>query len=138
MIAFTPAPDPMAMPDATSVPGSRRLHLVPEVGRAYAPAHVLPGTYRRRQALAAGFVATAMAVATMVLGALSDGARSVGEPALRMPAGTPYVVQPGDTLWSIAVRLDPNDDPRPMVDRLAADHGGALLRVGDDLWLPRV
>lgn len=30
-----------------------------------------------------------------------------------------YVVRPGDTLWSIAERLVPGEDPRPLVDALA-------------------
>jgi hypothetical protein len=29
-----------------------------------------------------------------------------------------YVVRPGDTLWSIARRLDPSEDPRRVVDAL--------------------
>ena len=48
-----------------------------------------------------------------------------------------YVVEPGDTLWSIAHRVAPGQDPRPVVDRLieANDvHGG--LRVGQELSIP--
>ena len=29
-----------------------------------------------------------------------------------------YVVEPGDTLWSIARRVAPGHDPRPVVDAL--------------------
>ena len=47
-----------------------------------------------------------------------------------------YVVQPGDTLWSIAEQLAPRSDPRPLVDRLAAAHGGAALVAGERLSLP--
>ncbi|MGA9159320.1 MAG: LysM peptidoglycan-binding domain-containing protein [Actinomycetota bacterium] len=32
---------------------------------------------------------------------------------------TSYVVREGDTLWSIARRVSPGDDPRPLVDTLA-------------------
>jgi hypothetical protein len=46
-----------------------------------------------------------------------------------------YVVQPGDTLWSIARQIDPNGDPRPIVDRLAERAGGAALRPGQRLSL---
>ena len=48
-----------------------------------------------------------------------------------------YVVQPGDTLWSIARRADPGADPRPLVDRLVEvnDLRGAL-HAGDQLRLP--
>jgi hypothetical protein len=47
-----------------------------------------------------------------------------------------YVVQPGDTLWSIARQLHPQDDPRPVVDRLASQLHGGSLQVGQRLVLP--
>jgi hypothetical protein len=36
---------------------------------------------------------------------------------------TSYVVREGDTLWSIARRLSPGGDPRPVVDELATTNG---------------
>jgi Tfp pilus assembly protein FimV len=48
-----------------------------------------------------------------------------------------YVVEPGDTLWSIARRVAPGHDPRPVVDALveANDlHGG--LQAGQELSVP--
>jgi nucleoid-associated protein YgaU len=47
-----------------------------------------------------------------------------------------YVVQPGDTLWSIARQLHPQDDPRPVVDQLASQLHGSSLQVGQRLALP--
>jgi LysM repeat protein len=47
-----------------------------------------------------------------------------------------YVVQPGDTLWSIAGRIDPGTDVRVTVDRLVALNGAAPLVVGQRLELP--
>jgi hypothetical protein len=46
------------------------------------------------------------------------------------------VVQPGDTLWSIASRVAPNADPRAVVDKLAAQIGTSDLQVGDRLTVP--
>jgi LysM domain len=46
------------------------------------------------------------------------------------------VVQSGDTLWSIAQRVAPGSDPRPIVDSLAAAHGSANLRAGDVITWP--
>lgn len=40
-------------------------------------------------------------------------------------------VQPGDSLWSIATRLAPGDDPRPVVDALSKARGGAPLVPGE-------
>ena len=49
-----------------------------------------------------------------------------------------YVVHRGDTLWSIARRVSPGGDPRPLVDALAAANGldGAGLVPGQSLVVP--
>jgi nucleoid-associated protein YgaU len=48
-----------------------------------------------------------------------------------------YVVEPGDTLWGIARRLDPDGDPRPVVDRLARFNDlGPALQAGQSLRIP--
>lgn len=42
-----------------------------------------------------------------------------------------YVVQPGDTLWSIATAVSlPGEDVRPLVDHLKSVAGGSALDVG--------
>lgn len=43
------------------------------------------------------------------------------------------VVQPGDSLWSIAQRLAPGQDPRPIVDDLAAARDNAPLVPGETI-----
>ena len=48
-----------------------------------------------------------------------------------------YVVEPGDTLWSIARRVAPGRDPRPVVDALIEVNdlrGG--LQAGHELSIP--
>ena len=48
-----------------------------------------------------------------------------------------YVVEPGDTLWSIARRVAPGRDPRPVVDGLIEANslrGG--LQAGQELSIP--
>ena len=47
-----------------------------------------------------------------------------------VPAGD-YVVQPGDTVWSVARRVQPDGDVRPLVDRVVAARGGDGLAVGE-------
>ena len=44
---------------------------------------------------------------------------------------TRVIVQPGDTLWSIARRVQPTGDLRPLVDKLSAQRHGAALQVGE-------
>jgi LysM repeat protein len=47
-----------------------------------------------------------------------------------------YTVQPGDSLWTIAERLDPSADPRPLVVQLAAQTGSATVVPGEKIDLP--
>ena len=53
----------------------------------------------------------------------------------RPVAGQEYVVQPGDTLWSIATEIAPDRDPRAVVDALRDANGGPALEVGDRLTI---
>jgi Tfp pilus assembly protein FimV len=51
-----------------------------------------------------------------------------------------YVVRPGDTLWSIALRTSPSVDPRLVVDAIASANEvdpGALV-PGQQLRVPAV
>jgi len=68
---------------------------------------------------------------------------SAGSPRLeRLPGSTPvkggysYVVRPGDTLWSIASKLEPGADPGALVARLAEEVHGATLQPGSVIVVP--
>lgn len=104
------------------------------------PQRLPASTYRRRRAVAAGLVVVLVLMVAAALGMLGGGPLPASErptdssSALR--PGVTYVVQPGDTFWSIARQLDPDGDPRPLVDRLVAAHGGTTLHVGERLPLP--
>jgi hypothetical protein len=88
---------------------------------------------RRLVVLVAGVVlAFALAGAAQLVSGLASVDKS---PRPEPISGGEYVVQPGDTLWSIAARLAPDDDPRAVVDELRAANGGADLQVGDRLDL---
>ncbi len=67
-------------------------------------------------------------------GPLTTGAASGGAP--RPAAAHAWVVRPGDTLWGIALAVEPHGDVRPLVDRLSAQVGGRTLVVGQRLTLP--
>ena len=112
--------------------------------RVGASPHVRPSasTFRRRRAVAAGLVVGLVLAVWAALGVFGGGpllAPEHPDPAGGgLAPGATYVVQPGDTLWSIAVRIRPQGDPRPVVDELVAGHGGATtLYVGERLRLPR-
>jgi len=53
------------------------------------------------------------------------------------PSPVTIEVAPGDTFWSIASRIQPQGDLRPLIDRLVASHGGRVLQAGDHLSVPR-
>ena len=56
--------------------------------------------------------------------------------SVKVSGGYRYDARPGDTLWSIASKLQPGSDPRPLVSRLESQLHGAPLVAGDELTLP--
>ncbi len=115
-------------------PGRPRLRVI-EGGRATARQRAV---YRRRRiVVAAGLVLALVVLAPVLVSGASAVGRAYGlgpAPVVRVapPADGPIVIaQPGDTLWSIARRLQPTGDIIPLVDRLAALHGPGVLLAGD-------
>jgi Tfp pilus assembly protein FimV len=62
-------------------------------------------------------------------------APSAGRPAVNQSAIT-YMVQPGDTLWSIAAHHHGHADQADYVDALIQRNGGTIVQVGQVLALP--
>ncbi len=84
---------------------------------------------RRRRLAAAGVVAVVVTLA------LLPQPRAVSAPA-QLSTDATYVVQPGDTLWTIATRVDPTGDPRPLVARLYAETGTYAIVPGERIRIP--
>lgn len=127
----TPVVDaPPQVADESSVEGPA---IAPPVG---IPVHV--------QRLVATFAA--VFVATLVVSGLSAGrtdavpVRSVsGAVAVETAAYPAYTVLPGDTLWSIAERVNPEADPRATVLQLQVLNrlsGSQVLQPGQVLQTP--
>lgn len=121
-----------------------------------APVRGRDSKYRRRRLIAIVLVASAVVAAYLgVRGVLdswavdpavqvsreggSDVANS-GRPSAGAGggegAGASHVVQPGDTLWSIAEDLAAGRDVRVVVDVLAEANGSAELQVGEAVQIP--
>lgn len=67
------------------------------------------------------------------LGRIVAGSEGAG-----LASRSSYVVREGDTLWSIARGVAPDEDPRPLVDAIAAANGvdaGAIV-PGQTLLVP--
>ena len=80
-----------------------------------------------------------LAVVTLLLVMIAVGGTSADASATKGgPATASVVVQAGDSLWSIAKSLQPNGDPRSMMQTLAELNGlqGADLTPGQQLIVP--
>jgi nucleoid-associated protein YgaU len=90
--------------------------------------------YRRRRLAALAAVVLVATVGVLLAGRVGHaGAELDGLP----PAPAVYVVQPGDTLWTIAERVAPDVDRRDVVAQLADAAGGNDLVPGQRIELPR-
>jgi hypothetical protein len=122
---------PRLEPEPAVTPTLRLVRPRPVARRGARPS---AATFWRRR-LVAGAVGLAVLVMAGKAGAALGGSPlAVPE---RAPAVTRHVVQPGDTLWSVAERFAPGDDPRPVVDALAAERGSGPLVPGEVLVRPR-
>lgn len=111
-----PAPVRSSRPSAPVEPGRR------DAARVYV---------RRRVVAVLVFTIAALFGAVQAVAAFGAGPASGTE---RLPAV--HVVQPGETLWSIAAELQPTGDVRGLVRRLSSLNGGVSLQIGQRLVLP--
>ena len=138
-------PEPRPLPALRLVPGvpalpepydpeARRLHPYrqprPQVARSHRPAAA--AIYRRRRVFAA-LLGLGLLLAGARVGTAFGGNLAAAE---RLPHVQQVVVEPGDSLWSIAERVAPNHDPRPIVDALSDSLGSTALQPGMSLMVP--
>jgi|SRR5579864_808749 len=101
----------------------------------YAAGHRITQMRATRGSGYIGGLRRALAVLAVVLAA-SVGFAAVAHGGSR--SETDIVVQPGDTLWSIAAAHYPSDDVRVRVDDIERANGlrGPVIEVGQTLRLP--
>jgi Tfp pilus assembly protein FimV len=102
--------------------------------RAFEHHRAVERTYVRRRRTA---VVLGTALIAVLLSPLAAGAVRRGE-APDPPAQRAVVVREGDTLWSIAQQVRPDEDPRVTVEAIVAVNGvdaGALV-PGQSLSVP--
>jgi hypothetical protein len=101
--------------------------------------------YRRRRLVCFLVAAAAVGFGWLGLhqltGASGDGPLTVaGRPVSSvnpvLVSRTRMIVQPGDTLWSIARRSQAAGDIRPLVDAMASQRHGRALQVGETIEVP--
>jgi LysM repeat protein len=113
----------------------------------------LAGAARARGAVSAGPVrltkrgrVTVAVVATMLAGGLCVAGATAAQatsrapsPSHRTPAGEQVVVEPGDTLWSIARTADPGADTQAVVQEMLQVNRltSSGITPGQHLWVPR-
>jgi hypothetical protein len=98
---------------------------------------VSPATFWKRR-----LVVVLLAVALVLVMARAGAALGGSTPTTpeRHPAhsgvvteAASTVVRPGDSLWTVAERLAPDSDPRPVVDALSEARHGTVLTPGETI-----
>jgi hypothetical protein len=98
---------------------------------------------RRGRRVLTGFVMLVIVISAMLIWTgVAGGAQAPrpGAPARSVYQGmTQIVVQPGQTLWSIAAAVEPSADPRTAVQQISDVNGltGTQIEAGQLLWVPR-
>ncbi len=95
----------------------------------------VPLEVRRRRILFVVMAGLSLALA-LPLSGTGGHSHPTGSARAEPVAPGVYTVQPGDTLWTIAARLDPSADPRPLVVQLAAQTGSETVVPGEKIDLP--
>lgn len=101
--------------------------------------------YRRRRIAVLLCAAAVVALAAMGLHRLTGASgggplTAAGQPVsidAALATHTRVIVQPGDTLWTIARRVQPTGDIRPLVSSIAAGRHGRVLQVGETIQIDR-
>ena len=117
----------------TPDPWAPRMSVVPD-RRPGTRRRVSPAVRRRRALLALmGLLLVGLA---LPLSGTGGNSHATGSALAETGAPVSYTVRPGDTLWTIAERVDPTADPRPLVAQLSVQTGSDTVVPGERIILP--
>ncbi|MEI7592813.1 MAG: LysM domain-containing protein [Actinomycetes bacterium] len=126
-----------ARPPLRVIPGGRKAARAHALGYRSSHGRLHPAIYRRRRlGVALAMVTVAVMASFAVTNASkvsANGAPTSPVSVTKATATDSYVVQAGDTLWSIARRIHPSGDVRGVVDRLADRAGSTVLQPGQSI-----
>jgi hypothetical protein len=98
---------------------------------------------RRRASLVVRRRRTLLAVMGLLLVGLAlplsgtgGSSHATGSAPVETAGSSVYTVRAGDTLWSIAERVDPSGDPRPLVAQLTKEIGSDTVVPGERITVP--
>ena len=134
----------MSATTALAAPRSagRSAGLRPSAPRPTRPSPSVPAslrlTRRGRLMVVAAVVVLGFAVFSLGQAAIGHSPAQAGASSSDAAPARTWVVQPGETLWSIAERVDPDTDPRETVARIVAmnDLPDAAVLVGQEIDVP--
>jgi LysM repeat protein len=97
---------------------------------------------RRGRAVVAGLVVTGLTIAALLASVLASGgaqATNHGQARAGYQGMHKVVVQPGQTLWSIALAAEPAADTRIVVGEIMTANAlsSSTISAGQLLWVPR-
>ena len=97
---------------------------------------------RRGRVVVAALVMVGVTVVVLLVNLLASGgaqASNHGQPGAVYQGMHQMVVQPGQTLWSIASAAEPTADPRSVVQQIMSVNAlsGTDIQAGQLLWVPR-
>ena len=95
----------------------------------------VPLEVRRRRTLLV-VIGLLLGVLALPLGGAGGNSHAPGSALAGTGHPVAYTVRPGDTLWTIAERVDPTGDPRPLVARMEAQLGTDTVVPGEEVRLP--
>jgi hypothetical protein len=97
---------------------------------------------RRGRAVVVAFVVTGLTIVALLATVLASGraqATNHGQPSAGYQGMHKIVVQPGQTLWSIALAAEPTADTRVVVQEIMTANAlsSSTIGAGQLLWVPR-